>query len=80
MLNKNVYNPWENTKNFIQDTGNLGNFIEFLSKNNISEKNITKEYSKIEDKNEINIELLHRLNECSKLNYEVNIKHYNSRI
>jgi len=30
------FNPWENSKTFIQETGSLPNFIEFLSRNNIT--------------------------------------------
>jgi len=33
------YNPWENTKTFIQETGSLPNFIDFLERNNITNTN-----------------------------------------
>jgi len=78
------YNPWENTKTFIQETGSLPNFIDFLERNNITNTNndtnntniINQEEKKSDENPENNssceeIKLFESLNSISKLYYEV---------
>lgn len=58
-----TYNPWENSKNFIQDTGNLNNFINFLDNNNICTQNpITYDFE--------NLNILKQLDFITKLHFE----------
>ena len=72
------YNPWENSKTFIQETGSLTNFIDFLERNNITSSDTQESNS---ENTEINntlsyneeLALFETLNSISKQYYEVSI-------
>jgi hypothetical protein len=62
---KNVSNPWEDERNFIQDVGDVKGFLKYIDKNNILS-------SKKDDCfiQENNLNLLQDLNEASKEHFE----------
>ena len=74
------FNPWEDSKTFIQDVGNFPDILEFINKNNIDSNNellpFKNNYSFISLNNLndysnslLNIELLEELNKLSKIQY-----------
>jgi hypothetical protein len=58
-------NPWETEQNFIQDVGNLENFLIFLDRNNIT----NSQELLINEEND-NVNLLRSLNDLSKIHFE----------
>ena len=68
--NDNIYNPWEDSKSFIQDIGDLGSFLGYLNNNEITTSSNSDYANLLRNSQDTNLDILKEFNDSSETHFE----------